>query len=290
MLPLESATVRSAAAARFARSARFARTSCLSAQLPNMALLRADRPHTARSAISASLRGRLLLRESDERVFDVAFSRFVEGQGVTLVSERGRWGKRIESDPSKEARAGREFRVNEDGTVSPFHSPELVLGFSPPKLLLVPPTSPRRLLFTDAALRLFGGERGVRLLSDCGVAVVPVGAPVDAFAGWRYLELAAAESSASADALAVRLEGLAVVSEAHGMSLDVGNLSGSVSEGAAVLLTGGRTLEETLRPAARRSFAFNGDGSLGIVGHPHLVVGLDYELHLHAAPAAAAAQ
>ena len=227
----------------------------------------------------ASLRGRLLLREGDERVFDVSFSRFAEGNGVSLVSERSAWGRRVESDTSRGVRAGREYRVNEDGTISPWHAPELVLGAAPPKLLLLRAGSPRQLLFADVALQLFSGARGVPLISDSGLAIVPVGVkPVDAIGGWRYLELAVCAASQAQHAVRVGLEGLAVLEVNHEMVLDVGNLTGGVSEGPAVLLTGGRTRLETLKPASRRSFAFNGDGTLGVVGYPLLVVGVDYEL------------
>ena len=210
-------------------------------------------------------------------MFEVSFSRYEAGAALSVLSERGLLrGRRVE----RKAGSGRDFVVNADGTVSPMHGPSFVLGVSPPKLALVRAGSPRALAFATPLLSaLAAGDRGLRLVTACGRwAVVPAyAAPRNAFLGWRFLELAVGEPSA---ALPLHWQAGFLVSQdpsSYDMVFDVGNLGGEVAEGTALVLAGGATARETMKPAARRRWAIDvANGTLGLEGHPDLVLGIEF--------------
>lgn len=218
--------------------------------------------------------GNFLLRASDRRAFDVAFWRYEEGNSLSVLSEQTcPFKRRVESDPSR-AGGGRDFRLNPDGTISPCAAPEFVLGVAPPRLVLVPPGSPRRCVFDNAdALRAGKGSVPLTLANFPGVAIVPMYPHPRTIGEWSYLEVAAGPASA---ALCAHLEAPFIVSEVDNRVLDVAMWRYQEGEGISVVK--GASQARTRLGGGGRDWVVNNGGTVSPAHATGFVLGLECEL------------
>ena len=102
--------------------------------------------------------GPFLINDHLSMALDIGFGKMNPYNVISVVQESGSISKTLRSK-------GRKWIVNADGTVSPETSPDLVLGFSPPRLQLVVGNC-------DRALRVTNGQQIAAATSDA--AAIPL--------------------------------------------------------------------------------------------------------------------
>lgn len=77
----------------------------------------------ATAAIGALTDGTFIARSDDGRVFDIAHWKYEEGNNLVMLMGPGK-------KETRSAGGGRDFTVNNDGSISPTHAPHLALGIA----------------------------------------------------------------------------------------------------------------------------------------------------------------
>lgn len=77
----------------------------------------------ATAAIGALTDGTFIARSDDGRVFDIAHWKYEEGNNLVMLMGPGK-------KETRKAGGGRDFTVNNDGSISPTHAPHLALGIA----------------------------------------------------------------------------------------------------------------------------------------------------------------
>ena len=122
----------------------------------------------AANAIMITFDGEFITRTSDERVLDVAHWECEEDDSLGMKRRKYEEGILL----STGQRLSAQFTVTPDGTIACTHAPHLALGVSKPRVVLVKPDSPLRLVFEHASKLCAGGvAMPLTLSSHAGLGV-----------------------------------------------------------------------------------------------------------------------
>jgi len=208
-----------------------------------------------------------------ELVFDISFWRHTEFNEVNLVGHKSK-----RADTFKDG-GGRDFVINPDGTVSPAHATEFVLGWLP-ALCLVRRGSPYSCVFDTKSLR--DGARGapLTLLSHPGQAIVKLHDAPGTHEDWHYIRLGVEEEKAAQERLVKVNVGsrlFAVPSngpQPHDLVLDIA--FGRYEQFNQVNLVGHKhgNRSRTYDNAHGRAFTINPDGTVSPARASKFVLGI----------------
>ena len=120
--------------------------------------------------------------DGDDLVFDVAHWRMEVGNAVNFV------GGSTAKEVTKKGGGGRDWTINDDGTISAKHHPHLVLGVQVPGMILVNRDSPERCIFEEAAKLKAGGKASLTLKSHPGQGIGKKYLDERWAGPWRYIE------------------------------------------------------------------------------------------------------
>ena len=135
-------------------------------------------------AMRVRLDGEFIVREHDERVFDIAHWKYEKGNNLVLLRSTA-----CHPGHTRYGNGGRSFVINYDGTISPRLAQHLVLGAGKPTFSFVPAGSPLVCRFQQAAALAAGQQVPLTLASHPGLAVVQLHEPREAYHEWHYKAL-----------------------------------------------------------------------------------------------------
>jgi len=234
------------------------------------------------SALEARYDGEVLARVGDGALLNVMAGWHKEGVQLTLKPAPADAQERARQLPRMNG--SRRFAVNEDGTMSPRHDPDLVLGLSYcPQLYFVDRGSPNRAVFTHAdALRAGGDDDAgtpLELSSHPTHSIAMVSAPVLHDCGVGHVNLGLGTAK---EALRVRYRhNKLIVCGDHDFRL-TGHYPGSYGGNCAALVGSAlpRRCQTFLLRAGLRllwhcwtDFVVNEDGTISPVAVPDLALG-----------------
>ena len=225
-------------------------------------------------AMRVRLEGEFLVREHDERVFDIAHWKYEKGNNLVLLRSTA-----CHPGHTRYGNGGRSFVINPDGTLSPKCAQHLVLGAGKPTFSFVPAGSPLVCRFQQAAALAAGQQVPLTLASHPGLAGVQgFDTPREAFHEWHYKALGLGPAS---KAVVASRQGSFFVDKAGWyvcpsmMNVHQGNHTDLVVNRHN---HPARIHEEHRKHGGKRplDFAFHADGSVAPASAPHLRLGCSF--------------